>query len=116
MFINVYIGIVFLMNSRLKVLDTLFFICLILVIVLSYVVSNSFATPWTVAHQVPLSMGFSRQEHWSGLPFPSLGDLPNPETESVSPVSPIPAGRLFTTKPLGIPLYLINIHNPYLGI
>ena len=37
-----------------------------------------FATPWTVAYQVPLSMEFSRQEYWSGLPFPSLGDLPNP--------------------------------------
>ena len=36
-----------------------------------------FATPWTVAYQVPLSMGFSKQEYWSGLPFPSPGDLPN---------------------------------------
>ena len=36
-----------------------------------------FGTPWTVAYQVPLSMGFSRQGYWSGLPFPSLGDLPN---------------------------------------
>ena len=44
-----------------------------------------FATPWTVAHQAPLSIGFSRQEFWSGLPFPSPGDLPHPETESVSP-------------------------------
>ena len=41
-----------------------------------------FATPWTVAHQAPLSMGFSRQEYWSGLPFPSPGDLPNPGTEA----------------------------------
>ena len=38
-------------------------------------------TPWTVARQAPLSMGFSRQEHWSGWPFPSPGDLPDPETE-----------------------------------
>ena len=44
------------------------------------VVSNS-ATPWTVAHQAPVSMGFSRQEYWSGLPFPLLGDLPNPGIE-----------------------------------
>ena len=43
------------------------------------------ATPWTVACQVPLSMGFSRQEYWSGLPFPSPGDLPNPEIEPMSP-------------------------------
>ena len=45
-----------------------------------------FATPWTVAHQAPLSMGFSRQEFWnSGLPFPSPGDLPDPEIEPWSP-------------------------------
>ena len=43
------------------------------------------ATPWTVAHQAPLSMGFSRQEYWSGLPFPSPGDLPNPGIELGSP-------------------------------
>ena len=44
-----------------------------------------FATPWTVAHQAPLSMGFSRQEYWSGLPFSSPGDLPNPGIELGSP-------------------------------
>ena len=42
-------------------------------------------TPWTVAHQPPLSMGFSRQEYGSGLPFPSPGDLPNPGVEPMSP-------------------------------
>ena len=42
-------------------------------------------TPWTVARQASLSMGFSRQEYWSGLPFPSLGDLPNPGIEPESP-------------------------------
>ena len=42
-------------------------------------------TPWTIAHQAPLSMGFSRQEHWSGLPFPSPGDLPDPGIELRSP-------------------------------
>ena len=41
--------------------------------------------PWTVAHQAPPSMGFSRQEYWSGLPFPSPGDLPDPGIEPVSP-------------------------------
>ena len=45
-----------------------------------------FATPWTVAYQAPLSMGFSRQEYWSGLPFPSPGDLPDPGIEPRSPV------------------------------
>ena len=44
-----------------------------------------FATPWTVARQVPLSMGFSRQEYWTGLPFPTPGDLPDPEIEPASP-------------------------------
>ena len=44
-----------------------------------------FATPWTVAHQAPQSMEFSRQEYWSGLPFPSPGDLPNPGIEPGSP-------------------------------
>ena len=44
-----------------------------------------FATPWTVAYLAPLSMGFSRQEYWSGLPFPSPGDLPNPGIEPGSP-------------------------------
>ena len=45
-----------------------------------------FVIPWTVAYQGPLSLGFSRQEYWSGLPFPSPGDLPNPGIESGSPV------------------------------
>ena len=60
-----------------------------------------FETLWTVDCQSPLSMGFSRQEYWSGLPFPSPGDLPNPGTEPVSPVSPALAGRFFTAEPPG---------------
>ena len=44
-----------------------------------------FATPWTVAYQAPPSLGFSRQEYWSGVPFPSPGDLPNPGIEPGSP-------------------------------
>ena len=44
-----------------------------------------FATPWTVAHQTPLSMGFSRQDYWSGLPFPYPGNLPDPGIEPRSP-------------------------------
>ena len=47
-----------------------------------------FVTLWTVAHQAPLSMGFSRQEYWSGLPIPSPGGLPDPVIKPVSPVSP----------------------------
>ena len=57
-----------------------------------------FATPWTVAHQAALSMRFSRQEYWRGLPFPPLEDPPNPGIESVSPTSPVLAGRFFTTS------------------
>ena len=51
----------------------------------SWVVPDSFGAPWAVALQAPLSMGFPRQEHWSGLPFRSPGDLPNPGTEPESP-------------------------------
>ena len=52
---------------------------------LNHVMSNFFASPWTVAHQAPLSMRFPRQEYWSGLTFPSPGDLPDPGIETVSP-------------------------------
>ena len=62
-----------------------------------------FATPWTVASQTPLSMGFSRQEYWSGLPCPPPGDLPDPEIEPVTLMSPALAGGFFTTLPLGSP-------------
>ena len=48
-------------------------------------VTKSFGTPWTVTHQALLSIGFSRQEYWSGLPFPSPGDLPFPGIEARSP-------------------------------
>ena len=56
------------------------------------------ATPWTVAHQPPLSMGFSKREYWSGVPCPPLGDLPDPGIEPVSLMSPALAGRFFTTS------------------
>ena len=54
-------------------------------------------TPWTVARQAPLSMGFSRQEYWSGFPFPPPGDLPNPGIECASTVSPALSGGFFTS-------------------
>ena len=63
---------------------------------LASVVSDC-TTPWTVAHQAPLSMGFSRQEYWSRLPFPSPGDL-NPGSEPASLASPALAGSFFTTS------------------
>ena len=58
-----------------------------------------FVTPWTTDHKAPLSMGFSRQEYWSGLPFPPPGDLSNPRIEPMSPVSPALVGGLFNTEP-----------------
>ena len=62
-----------------------------------------FSLPWTIAHQAPLSMEFSRQEYWNGLLFPPLGDLPDPGTETTSSESPAMAGRFFTTEPPGKP-------------
>ena len=61
-------------------------------------VSDS-VTPVTVAHQAPLSMGFSRQEYWSVLPFPSPGDLTDPGIKPAFPESPALTGRFFTTEP-----------------
>ena len=61
-------------------------------------------TPWTVAYQAPLSMGFSRQECWSGLPFPSPGDLPDPGIEPRSPTLQVDA---LPSEPPGKP---VNSH------
>ena len=72
-------------------------------------VSSSFATPWTVAYQAPLFMGFPRQEYWCGLPFPSPGDLPNPGTEPASLVAPALTGGFFTAAPAGKPQVITNI-------
>ena len=57
-----------------------------------------FATPWTVAYQAPPFMGFSRQEYWSGLPFPSPGDLPDP---GIEPRSPALQADALTSEPPG---------------
>ena len=59
--------------------------------------SDPFEILWTVAHQAPLSMGFPSQEYWSGLPFPSPGDLPQPGTELSSPA--LQAGSLLSEPP-----------------
>ena len=56
---------------------------------IALVMSSSLQPPWTIAHQPPLSMGFSRQEYWSGLPCPSPGALPDTAIESMSPVEKI---------------------------
>ena len=60
-----------------------------------------FPTSWTVAHQSPLSIRFSRQEFWSLVPFPTPGDLPDPGIEPESPSSPALAGGFFTIEPPG---------------
>ena len=73
------------------------------------VVSNSDATPWIVAHQAPLCMGFSRQEYWSGLPYPPPGDLPDPGMEPEPPAAPaLQADSLLLSyqgNPKSLPLY-----------
>ena len=61
------------------------------------------ATPWTVAHQAPLSMGFPRQEYWSGLPFPPPEDLPDP---GIEPGSPALQADTLTSEPPGKPIAL----------
>ena len=70
------------------------------------VMSDSFATPWTVACQAPLSMEFPRQ-YWSGVPFPSPGDYPNTGVKPDSPESPALAEGFFTTEPPVI-IYLVD--------
>ena len=65
-----------------------------------------FVTPWSLA---PLSLGFSRQECWSGLPFPPPGEHPNPGIEPKSPVSPALASRFFTSETPGNPHYMLYI-------
>ena len=72
--------------------------------------SNSLHPLWTAAHQAPLSMGFSRQEFWSGLPFPPPGDLPDPGIKPMSPAvlaSLALAGRILTTEPPGKLIYVV---------
>ena len=74
------------------------YICIYIIYKFSYVCVLThiqiFASPWAVAHQAPLSMGFSRQEYWSGLSCSPPGDLPNPGIEPASPKSPALAGKI----------------------
>ena len=75
-----------------------------------------FATPWTVAYQAPPSMGFSGQEYWSGLPFPSPGDLPDP---GIKPWSPAFQADTLTSEPPGKSLkstYLLKNYQCFLQI
>ena len=70
----------------------------------------------TVTHQAPLSMGFSRQEYWSGLIFPTPGDLPNPGIEPMSLASSALAGGLFTTEPPEKPCLNLRYSSIQLGV
>ena len=73
------------------------------------------SSPWTVACQAPLPMVFPRQEYWSGLSFPTPGDLPDPGIDPTSLASPALADRFFTTEPprYGVPqLMCIPVHSP----
>ena len=79
-----------------------------------------FETPWTVAYQAPLSMGFSRQEYWSGLPFPSPGVLPDPGIETGSPA--LQADALLSESPgkpskggVGLPLWVSRERSVWCG-
>ena len=74
------------------------------------VMSNCFTIPLTVAHQSPLSMGFHRQEYWSGLPFPSPGNLPNPRSK---PLAPALADGFFSIEPSGKPCNMCNKYTVY---
>ena len=69
---------------------------------------SDFATPWTVARQVPLSMGFPKQEYWSGLPHSPPGDLPDPGIEPTFLVSPALAGRFFTSATWEAPTRMVR--------
>ena len=82
----------------LKLTDLEVHYMVVVVVVRSLSCVRLFATPWTVAYQAPLSMGFSRQEYWSGLPFPSPGDLPNP---GIEPRSPALEADSLTSEPPG---------------
>ena len=70
--------------------------------------SSDFVTPQTAARQAPLSMGFPRQEYWSGLPFPPPRGLPDPGFELMSLASPALAGGFFTTEPPGKPSTIVD--------
>ena len=93
---------------RFKCDEATYYLVVVVVVLVVVKVTQScptLATPWTVAHKVLLSTGFSRQEYWSGLPFPSPGDLPDPGIESMSPS--LQADSL-PTELGGKPYYLLS--------
>ena len=111
LYLNKHIKIIYNLSAQLRVTEWLqrfcflcfFFFFISDISVSCSLMSDSFATPWTVARQAPLSMKFSWQEYWSGQPFPSPGNLPNPRIEPRSPafladsLSSQPPGKHFST-------------------
>ena len=89
------------MGERKRFILIFIFILFFSISVYSVTQSCLDVTPWTVAHQAPLSMGFCRQESWGGLPFPPPGDLPDPGIEPRSLASPALADGFFTTESPG---------------
>ena len=95
------------MSQSMRQWNSVFVVALTTCVLSRFSCVRLFATPWTVAHQAPLSLGFSRQEYWSGVPFPPPGDLPGSGTESRSLRSTALAGEFFTTDATGeAPSYL----------
>ena len=86
-------------TSLLRITQTTYLTLCVCMCVLSHV--RLFETPWTVAHQVPLSMEFPRQEYWSRLPFPAPGNLPDPGIKPTSPAFSVLTSRFSTTAPPG---------------
>ena len=84
-------------------------------VVLSHSAMSDSVIPWTGIHQAPLSMGFSRQEYWRGLPCPPPGDLPKPGIKLVSPMSPALQTDSLPAEPLQKPLPLSKIY-PYIFV
>ena len=87
-------------------------VCLCLCLLHCFSPVQLIVTPWTVAHQAPLSMGFFRQEYWSGLPVPTPEDLPNPGIELASPGFPALEGGFYITSPTWEVIYIATSSIP----
>ena len=101
-FFSYYFTIYFLVFSLRIIINILMYSLVLIFFFKSLSRLRLFATPWTVAHQAPPSMGFSRQEYWRGLPFPSPGHLPHP---GIKPRSPVLEADALTSEPPGKPSF-----------
>ena len=75
---------------------------------LGHLLCPTLSIPWTMMHQASLSMGFPKQEYWSGFSFPPPGDIPDPGTKPTSPVSPALQGNSLSAEPSRKPIHKIN--------